>query len=293
MMRAELVWDSRCALGEGAVWDVDGQSLFFVDILGREVLAFTPATGLQRRWPLPQMVGWVVPRRVGGWLAGLEQGIAGVRFDPDGTVALEWLQRLHAEGSPMRLNDAKADGAGRLWFGSMRHRNSTGAEGNFYRWQAGSPPVAVDGGYGVTNGPAISPDGRTLYHTDSPKRTVFAFDLAPDGSLSNKRSWLSFAPDEGFPDGMACDAQGHVWIAHWGGARVTERASDGRVVRSFPVPAAHTSNVCFGGPDLRDLYITTARAGVPPGDLAGTPAAGGLFVVRGAGQGLAACSFAG
>lgn len=291
--RAGLAWDSRCQLGEGTVWHVAEQTLYFVDIHGCEVLAFTPATGLQRRWSLPQRVGWLVPRRAGGWVAGLQQGVVALDLGLEGRSDIEWQHVLHAEGSPMRLNDGKADAQGRLWFGSMHNRMEPPPQGRLYRWQAGGAPEVVDGGYGVANGPAISPDGSRLYHTDSPTRTVYVFDLSPDGRVSNKRVWLQFAQEEGFPDGMTCDADGCVWIAHWGGARVTQRDAGGRELQRIEVPAAQVSNVAFGGPQATDLYISTARTGMDASALAGSPLAGGLFVVPDAGRGLAPHAFAG
>jgi sugar lactone lactonase YvrE len=292
-MRADLAWDCRCVLGEGTVWNAADQSLYFVDIVGRAVLAITPATGHQRRWTVPQRVGWLVPRRGGGWLAGFEQGVVALGLEPEGQIAVDWLHLLHGAGSSMRLNDAKADAHGRLWFGSMNHHQETLAQGCLYRWQAGGVPTVVDAGYCVTNGPAISPDGTRLYHTDSVPRTVHVFDLSRDGQLTNKRVWLQLAPDEGHPDGMNCDAAGNLWIAHWGGSRVTQRDPEGRVMQRIDVPAAQVSNVAFGGPALNDLYNSTARRGLDAAALARTPLAGGLFVVPGAGQGMPAHAFAG
>lgn len=297
-MQAVAVWESRCELGEGTVWNAADASLYFVDIKGRELLASTPATGAQRRWPLPQMIGWVVPRVGGGWLAGFEQGVAALTLPAEPAAqgsapAIEWLHRLHAEGSPLRLNDAKADASGRLWFGSMNKLDESRPDGVFYRWVAGSAPVRVDDGYCVTNGPTFAPDGRTLYHTDSARRCVYAFDVSADGELSNKRVWLRFERDEGYPDGMCTDAEGCLWIAHWGGARVTRRDAQGRVIARIDVAAPQVTNVAFGGESLSDLYITTARTGLGDDVLATAPLSGALFVVRGAGRGVLPGAFAG
>jgi sugar lactone lactonase YvrE len=291
MTQASLVWDCRSRLGEGTVWNAADGSLYFVDIRGREVLAFTPATGAQRRWPVPQMIGWLVPRADGTWLAGFEQGVAALTLDP--VVALAWLQRLHAPGSAMRLNDAKADAAGRLWFGTMNDADMTRPDGCLLRWRAGEPPTVVDTGYGVSNGPAMSPDGHTLYHTDTLQRTIHAFDLDADGGLSNKRVWVRFDADEGYPDGMTTDTEGCVWVAHWGGSRVSCRDAAGRVLRTIGVAAPQVTNVAFGGPGLTDLYISTARDGLGATALEHAPAAGGLFVAAGAGRGRPAGIFAG
>jgi xylono-1,5-lactonase len=290
-VHAELLWDCRCRLGEGAVWNAADASLYFVDVLGREVLAITPGTGAQRRWPMPQRIGWVVPRAAGGWIAGFQSGVAAVRLEPE--VRIEWLHRIHDEGSPMRLNDAKVDAAGRLWFGSMNHGNEAPPDGRFYRWAAGTPPVEVDAGYRVTNGPTFSADGRTLLHTDSVLATVFAYDLAADGTLSGRRAWVNFGADEGYPDGMTTDAAGRIWIAHWGGARVTQRDASGRVLRTIALPVPNVTTVAFGGDRFADLYVTSARAGLDAAALEDSPISGGLFVVRGAGPGTPPDAFAG
>jgi sugar lactone lactonase YvrE len=291
-MKPEVVWDCACRLGEGAVWNTADASLYFVDILGREVLAYTPAGGATRRWAMPQRVGWILPRSRGGWIAGLEGGIASVQLETPPRI--EWLHRLHPEGSPMRLNDACVDAQGRLWFGTMNHRDESRRDGVFYRLDPGGAPAAVDSPYGVTNGPTLGIDGRTLWHTDSVAATVYAFDLAGDGSLSNKRAWLRFDAADGFPDGMTTDAEGAVWIAHWDGACVTRHdPSSGRELQRIAIPARRVTKVAFGGPGLADLYVTTARAGLDDAARAAAPLSGGLFVVRGAGRGLAPHAFGG
>jgi sugar lactone lactonase YvrE len=259
--------------------------VYFVDVLGREVLALTPATGVQRRWPMPQRIGWLVPRASGRWIAGFESGVVALRLGAGGHVHVQWLHRIHAEGSPMRLNDAKVDAAGRLWFGSLNHGNESQPDGRLYRWDTGRAPVEVDAGYRVTNGPTFSADGRTLFHTDSVRATVYAYDLAADGALSGKREWLRFGADEGFPDGMTTDAAGRIWIAHWDGARVTQRDAAGVVLRTLALPVPRVTNVAFGGAGCSDLYVTSARVGLDAAALDAAPLSGGLFVVRGVGPG--------
>jgi xylono-1,5-lactonase len=117
--------------------------------------------------------------------------------------------------------------------------------------------------------------------------------VSDGGELSNKRVWCRFQTGEGFPDGMTTDAEGHVWVAHWGGARVTQRDASGAVVRTVDVDAPHVTNVAFGGPRFSDLFITTARDGLDAAALAASPLSGALFVLRDAGRGVAAASFDG
>ena len=291
-MQSELVWDAGCRLGEGPVWCPAEAAIYFVDIEGREVLRWSAEGGRTQRWQMPESVGWLVPRRRGGWLAGFRQGVAALVLEPE--CRHEVLHRLHADAPTMRLNDAKVDARGRLWFGSLDDADEEGTDGLFYRLAGGGPPEVVDRGYAVTNGPAFSPDGHTLYHNDSASRRIFAFDVSADGALSNKRVWAEFNRYEGQPDGITTDAEGHVWVAHWGGFRVTQRdARSGRVLRTVVVPSPNVTSVAFGGPGFADLYITTARRGVTESALAQSPLAGGLFVARGVGPGLAAEAFDG
>jgi sugar lactone lactonase YvrE len=286
-VKAELLWDCRCALGEGVVWNEADRSLYFVDIDAQQVLACDADGGAQRRWAMPEPIGWLLPRRGGGWVGGFARGVANLSLQGGGVSDIEWLHRLHDDGSPLRLNDGKADAAGRAWFGSMHRSDHASGQGVLYRWRAGAAPEVVDRGYGVTNGPTFSVDGGTMYHTDTVKRCIYAFDVSADGALSNKRVWCGFGRGEGFPDGMTTDADGAVWVAHWGGARITRRDAGGAVVQTIDVHAPQVTNVAFGGPGLRDLFISTARTGLDAAALSSAPHAGALFVLRDAGRGLA------
>lgn len=302
-MPAQLAWDARCTLGEGCVWDAVRRRLLFVDIKQPAVLAYTPATGARQRWAMPDKLGWLVRRESGGWLAGFASGVALLRWADDeiDTAAdtapqLTWLHRLHEPGSPMRLNDAKADAQGRLWFGTMNNEAESEPHGRFYRLDTDGSLHQVDDGYAVTNGPTFSLDGRTLFHTDSVARTIYAFDVAPDGSLQRKRVWKKIEgaeSTEGYPDGMCTDAQDHLWVARWGAGCVTRLDPEGTEVSRLHTGAPHTSNCCFGGAGYTELYITSARVGLDEAALAAAPGSGALFVAREAGQGRAANAWRG
>lgn len=283
--------EAVCELGEGLLWDARGETLWFVDILQRQVLSHALDRAACTIFDLPQRVGWILPTRsAGNWLVGLQEGFALARWsEPGPPSSLHWVTKPHASPSLLRLNDAKVDRTGAVWAGSMNHGDSSRPEGCLYRLAPTGELSVHDTGYHVANGPAISPDQTLLLHTDSVLRTIYAFDLDADaGRLSNKRVWLRFADDEGYPDGMCFDADGCVWVAHWDGARITRRDPEGRVIRRVDLPAPRITNVCFGGPQLNRLFVTSARAGLDANALALFPLSGSLFEVDAQGvQGLA------
>jgi xylono-1,5-lactonase len=292
--QATVVWDARCTLGEGVIWHPDDQSVYFVDIKNPTVHAYTPARDVRRSWPMEEKIGWIVPRRAGGWVAGFQSGVAFLWLDAKPRI--EWLHRLHPAGSPLRLNDAKADAAGSIWFGTMNNEAESSPDGKFYRLDPDRTLTLVDTGYGVTNGPCFSPDGRTMYHTNSGARTIYAFDVDEQRNASGKRVWKLIEgsrSDEGYPDGMCTDVDGAVWLARWGAGCVTRLDKKGRETLRIHTGAPHTTNCCFGGPDLTDLYITSARVGLDDAALAAAPASGALFVARAVGRGSAPHRFAG
>jgi xylono-1,5-lactonase len=161
--------------------------------------------------------------------------------------------------------------------------------GALYCWSGGGRPELRDSGYAITNGPALSPDGRVLYHTDSAAKTIYAFDLAPDGTLSGKRAFAR--TDQGHPDGMAVDAEGCLWVALFGGWRIDRYSPAGEAVGSVAMPCANITKLVFGGEDLRTVFVTTARLHLSPEDRARQSLAGGLFRFRADTPGLAHTHF--
>lgn len=276
------VWSGRAQLGEGPLWSAEHQALLFVDILGSRLLAYSPASGDTREWPLDEACCWLAPHADGGFVAGLRSRLVRLYLEDDGPRIAATLAEPLAGTVGQRLNDGKADPRGRLWFGSMddAERDASGA---LYRFDERGL-VAIDRPYTVTNGPAIGLDGTTLYHTDSPARTVYAFALSEAGELSDKRVHLRFAAEAGFPDGMTVDADGGLWVAHWDGGRVSRFLPDGTLEREIRLPASRVTCCAFGDDDLATLYITTAAVGRDEEERAG-----GLFAVRPGVKGLPAC----
>jgi sugar lactone lactonase YvrE len=277
----ECLWPVAAELGEGPVWQAGEGALWFVDIKRRHVHRFDPASGAGRSWDAPSNPGFLAPVAGGRWIAGLKTGLH--LFDPS-SGAFEPMVQVEPDAPDNRLNDGCVDPQGRLWFGSM-HDLETDATGVLYRLERGRACQAHDVGYVITNGPAFSPDGRTVYHTDTLERVIFAFDLTDDGHLVGKRVFTRI--ERGYPDGPAVDSEGCVWTGLFGGWGLNRYAPDGRLMQHVAFPVANVTKPAFGGPDLRTVYATTAWKGLSPSERADQPLAGGLFAFEADTPGLA------
>ena len=272
----ECVWNLGAELGEGPMWSAADRSVWFVDIKKRQIHRYTPEGEATQSWDAPDQTGFVLPLEGGGMVAGVRGGLQ--RFDPE-SGRFDLLQPVEPEQPENRLNDGYVDAQGRLWFGTMS--DSEGGEaGSLYRWDGAGAPKPQDSGYVITNGPTASPDGRTLYHTDTRRRTIFAFDLSPEGELSNKREFVRFQGDEGNPDGPVCDAEGCVWTSMFRGWGVRRYSPAGELLEFVRFPVANITKVAFGGDDLRTVYATTARLHLTDQARAEQTLAGGLFSFR-------------
>lgn len=260
-------------LGEGPVWVARENALWFVDIKEQRIHRFDPADGTLRSWPAPSQVGWVLPAQAGDFIVGMQRGIE--RFDPATGAFTPLLDpEPHLPGN--RLNDATTDARGRIWFGTMDDGEGQ-VSGHLYMLDAGGvrhaglPPVAI------TNGPAISPDGRTLYHTDTLSKVIHAVAVNDDGTLGAARPFVTIEEGAGWPDGSVVDSEGCIWTALWGGWGARRYAPDGTLVGTVGLPASNITKLAFGGPGLKTAYATSARKGLDAAALAAQPEAGDLF----------------
>lgn len=274
-----LALDVRAELGECPIWSAEEQALFFVDIKGRALHRYVPATGEHTSVPMPEDIGCIGFKKGGGFIAGLRSGL--------------WL--LDATGKPehkladnpedqrtSRFNDGRVDPAGRFLAGTIDEPKD-GGKAHLYRYDRRGIH-ALAGGLLTSNGVAFSPDGRTLYHSDTPTFTVWRYTYDPStGAATNKALFVRLTPtetDRGRPDGAAVDAEGCYWTALFEGGRIQRYAPDGRLLAEYPVPARCPTMVCFGGPDLKTLFVTSARTGRPAEELAMLPHSGSLFSMR-------------
>ncbi|WP_242127886.1 SMP-30/gluconolactonase/LRE family protein [Sphingobium sp. Sx8-8] len=276
---AEIVTEPRsvlsvgATLGEGPIWVAHDEALWFVDIKERRIRRFDPVAALAHQWEAPAQVGWILPTADGLFAVGLQSGIH--RFNP-ATGGFSLLHAPERDQPGNRLNDATVDPAGGLWFGSMDDAE-TADSGRFYRLhkgtmtESGLPPVSI------TNGPALSPDGTLLYHTDTLGKRIWRTRIGADGALSDTCLFVEIEDGAGYPDGPAVDADGCLWTGLFGGWAARRYDPSGKLMAEVRFPVANVTKIAFGGPDLTVAYATTARKGLTDQQLVEQPLAGDLF----------------
>ena len=277
-------------VGEGPCWDERSGTLLFVDISPGIVYRLDPASGSLGRIELGQEVSAVIPRAAGGVVVALRDGIGILEAD-DAEVRM--IADIDRDDRGKRTNDAKCDPQGRLWAGTMAFDAHTGG-GALYRVDADHSVTTIEPDLTIANGLGWSPAGDVMYHIDSTSYGVdtYAFDGAT-GSVGERRRLIEFSEDDGLPDGMTVDAEGGLWVGFFGAGALRRYRPDGTLLGEISLPASQITSACFGGADLGDLYITSARYGLDAAALAEQPLAGALFVCRPGVTGLPTSLFAG
>jgi sugar lactone lactonase YvrE len=287
----EFTLDARADLGEGPAWEPRTGCLYWVDIHAGHLHIFNPQEGVDRHIDVGEFLGCAAPRDVGGLVLGLRSGFATL------DLSTEKLTRLvnpepHLPGN--RFNDGKCDPAGRFLAGTMDDAE-TKASGSLYSLAPDGTLKTLVTGTRISNGLAWSPDYRTFYHIDTPTRTVMAYDYdLAIGDIANPRPVVTVPPEMGWPDGMTSDTEGMLWVALWGGAKLTRwNPATGQTIAEIPFPALNVSSCCFGGPDLTDLYVTSACKEMNAEQLTKYPLSGGLFRIKTNIQGMPTFAFGG
>ena len=278
---AELLADTRCAVGESPVWDRRDQRLYWVDIDAASIYRLEP-DGAIRTWRMPEKVGCIAPHGGGGWIAAMQSTIRRVHLRDDGRFDEEVIAHVQHATNPMRFNDGRCDRQGRFWAGTMFEDTSAGnPSGRLYQYTGKGLSFSGIDGLIVTNGMAFSPDGSTMYLADSWRglRLVWAFDYnIATGTPTNRRVFVDMHAHVGRPDGAAIDAEGCYWICSADGGCVLRFDPSGRQIGRINVPVKKPTMAAFGGPKLDTMYIASIR---PKNiDISDQPLAGGLFVAR-------------
>ena len=291
---AELEYENQSLLGEGPVWDHRAQRLIWVDIEGFAVHLYDPAAREHGVINVEQFVGSLAVRKSGGLILALKSGFAAL--DPEtGEITPIADAESHLPGN--RFNDGKCDPAGRFWAGTLALDEDNGAgKGNLYCLHADHRVELKVPGVWISNGLAWTRDERTMYYIDSPTQKVVAYDYDKATSeIANPRTVIEVPGSEmGYPDGMAIDEEGMLWIAHWDGGHVCRwNPRTGEELAEIKVPVSRPTSCVFGGEDFGTLYITSARTRLAPEVLAGQPLAGSIFKCRPGVRGLPMDEYAG
>ncbi|MFO1128258.1 MAG: SMP-30/gluconolactonase/LRE family protein [Rhodospirillales bacterium] len=287
-----VVVRARNILGESPVWCARTERLLFADIVRQLIHVVNPADGHCRSFQLPEMGTSVSPRQKGGWVLTLRKTFA--LFDPE-TGALDILADPEPDRPDNRFNDGKCDRQGRLWAGTMGAKDWRADSGALYRLDGDRRITRMQDRVKCSNGTGWSPDGRTMYYTESFRYTIYAYDFDPaSGELANRRPFAALDPDAGgFPDGLTVDAEGFVWSAQPVYGRLVRYDPTGGIERIVALPVSRGTSCAFGGPDYGTLFVTTATETLTPEQMEEEPLAGSLLAFEPGVCGLAETPFAG
>lgn len=287
---AELVVDGRAALGECPVWDDRRERLLWIDMPRGKVHTLDLSSGDDDVVAVGQPVGSISCRRTDGLVIAVRDGFGVLEHGED---RVRLIAPVEHEVPGNQMNDGACDPRGRFLAGTASTMQVP-ASGTLYRLDPDYGVTSLIGGVGMSNGIGWSPDGAWLYHVDSTARRIHVYGYDVDaGRPVDRRRVLEIDPLEGIPDGLAVDADGCVWVALWGAGKVVRCTPDGRLDAVVGVPVSQVTSCAFGGPDLRELYITTAAIGLGPEQRAAEPLAGGVFRASPGVTGLPLMRFAG
>jgi len=280
VIESSLVIDARAELLEGPVWDPNGGCLYFVDIMQGRVHRFDPAARTHRTFEIGADVGSVGAVALtdrNDLVLAVRDGFARLNVESGG---VSMIAAVEGDRPDLRMNDGNCDAAGRFWAGTMALDERPDA-GALYRLSSDGHVDAMLRPVTISNGIDWTDDDRSMYFIDTGTGSVDVFDFeVTSGTISNRRTFVRIAREQGAPDGLTIDAEGFVWVSLWGGGAIHRYAQNGALDHVVRLPVTHPTSCAFGGSDLRDLYITTATVALTPGERARQPQAGGLFRCR-------------
>ncbi len=282
----------NCTLGEGVLWDWREQILCWVDIVNRCYYRYTAGMSQPEKIEVGVMVGIIGLRKKGGLVLATSGGLMTQQSPASPLVEIANPIAGHPD---MRFNDGKTDRQGRFWAGSMFMKPEVDrAEGNLYRFDPDGSFYPMQANVAIPNGMGWSSDGTTMYHTDSPRHTIYAYDFDPaTGNIENRRPFIATPDEDGVPDGLTVDSLGYIWSARWGGWKINCYAPNGKKELEVAVPVAQPTCCAFGGPDLDTLYITSAQENFTPEQKKAQPWAGDIFSFKPGVKGLPEPEFLG
>lgn len=290
MFDTTCVLDAHAVCAESPIWHPELHRLLWVDIAGMTLNSFNPSTGENVRHSMKEEVGSIAIREDGSIVAGMRSGFAFIELD---SATVDYIADPEPDLPQNRLNDGKCDRAGRFWVGSM-YLPKDARQSSLYRLEGDRSWKKFAGDLIVSNGLGFSPDGRTMYHSDSRQSTIWRYDYdSTDGVPTNKRIFAVLRPEQGRPDGATVDADGFYWSCCYSGGRIIRFAPDGTIDREIAMPAKNVTMCAFGGSSYDTLFVTTASEHMSEEELRQYPLAGGIFAMNVGVRGLADARFKG
>jgi sugar lactone lactonase YvrE len=278
-------------MGETPIWVPEENALYWVDAAQKIIYRFDAATGEQQSFRPDVPVRGLCRRASGGWLLIADTGLA---FWNAHTNQSQFILNPCADQPGIQVNDGAIDRQGRLLVGSYNPQNLSAADGSLYRLDPDLSLHVLDTGLILSNGIGVSPDGKTIYVAEMFANHITAYDYdTTSGTVSHRRVFVRIPPERGYPDGVTVDRDGFVWMAHWGGWRVTRYDPDGQLERTIQLPVEIVTCIGFGGAQLEELYITTAWYSLNTPQRNEQPLAGDLFRSNASVQGIAEPGFLG
>jgi sugar lactone lactonase YvrE/DNA-binding IclR family transcriptional regulator len=287
----QCVTQTRSLLGEGPTWSPRDSALYWVDILTPSVHCYDTHKGVDSEVKVGSMVSAAIPKSTGGLLVATPGGL--MTLDTE-SKNLSFFCHPELDRPSNRYNDGKCDRMGRLWIGTL-DMGAASNRGNLFKVHADGTWKKMDTGFTVANGLGWSPDNKSMYFTDTARRTIYVYDFELlTGSISNRRPLITLDNSDGKPDGMTVDEDGCLWVAIWDAWRVSRYSPEGKELLRVKMPIPRPTSCCFGGSNLDTLYVTSASVRLNESALAAAPLSGSLFSIRIPGvRGLPETTFAG
>lgn len=278
MSEVEHVLSLGNECGEGPLWVPEEKCIYWVDIPAGKVFRYYPDIENHETFQFEVPITALGMRRRGGFVVATAQGFA---FWNPPSLRLEMIASPETDRPDNRFNDGAVDRQGRFWAGTMNQVRPEAPDGSLYRLDTNLSVHKMAEGFSVYNGGAWSPDGRTMYVTNTMPGEIWAYEFDPvSGELGNRRLFARVPAEDGWPDGHTVDSEGCLWSAHWGGWRVTRYDPTGKIERVIRMPVSQVSCCRFGGVEMDVLYITTAWEGMAPEQRQAEPMAGDLFRIH-------------
>ena len=275
-MKLNLLYSENDILGESPIWNPQQQLLYWIDIEKAAIHCLDPQTMRHQQWVMPEKIGCIAFHVDGCLLVALHRSI--VHFNIKNEKITPLLQPF-SEKDFLKFNDGCCDAKGRFWIGTADIKEQYPI-GDLRCLSAGQLTIK-DHGFTVSNGIGWSPDNRLMYFVDSVGRTIYRYDYdLANGLLSNRNTFAVIQGEAGYPDGLTVDNEGFIWCAHWDGWRITRYAPDGQIDCVIPIPVQRVTSCCFGGANLDQLFITSARCDLTTDELAKGPLAGSVFMLE-------------